>query len=341
MSFSASFDRTAKIISGVVCLILLAVVIALHSLFASCLAMSVLALSLAYSPRGYVVEGRRILIRRLAGAATVSLDDIREVRTASREDLRGCIRLWGSGGLFGYCGVFSTDRLGKSTWYVTSRSKMVVVRTAAKTVLVSPDDTKGFLATVQSAAPVPASGFASPFEAPGFDTVGSGRPGFDAPGRSFSRLRWSILLGVAACVVALTVFVTSYAPGVPAYTLTGDSLTIHDRFYPVTLQASSVDIQQIRIVDLATETEWRPVVRTNGFAVAHYRSGWFRVANGQKVRLYRADGQRVVLLPPTGDGSPVLYEAADPEMFVSQVRSAWSRLARSRTNAGKWIHYAL
>ena len=326
MSFSASFDRTAKIISGVVCLILVAVVIALHNLFASCLAMLVLALSLAYSPRGYIVEGRRILIRRLAGTLSMSLDDIREARPASREDLRGCIRLWGSGGLFGYYGIFSTDQLGKTTWYVTTRNKMVVVKTAAKTVLLSPDDTTGFLAAVQAAAPAPAT----------YPT-----PAFDAPGQSFNRLRWSILLGAAACAVALTVFVTSYAPGVPAYTLTGDSLTIHDRFYPVTLQASSVDIQQIRIVDLATETEWRPVARTNGFAVAHYRSGWFRIASGQKVRLYRADGQRVVLLPPKGDGSPVLYEAKDPEMFVSQVRSAWSRLARNRANARKWIYYAL
>jgi hypothetical protein len=122
----------------------------------------------------------------------------------------------------------------------------------------------------------------------------------------------------------LWAFVFTYSPGVPGYTLTPDRLTIHDRFYPVTLSASSVDVDQIRVVDLTREAQWQPIARTNGFAVPHYRSGWFRVANGQKVRLYRADGQRVVLLPPIGDSAPVLYQAADPEGFVRQIRAVWN-----------------
>ena len=46
--------------------------------------------------------------------------------------------------------------------------------------------------------------------------------------------------------------------------------------------------------------------RTNGFANAHYASGWFRVASGKTVRMYRAGGTRLVLLPPKGDGAAVL-----------------------------------
>jgi hypothetical protein len=40
--------------------------------------------------------------------------------------------------------------------------------------------------------------------------------------------------------------------------------------------------------------------------------------------LYRADSQIVVLLPPKGAGAPVLYQAADPEKFVRELRIAWS-----------------
>ena len=69
----------------------------------------------------------------------------------------GCIRLWGSGGLFGYYGLFSTAKLGKSTWYVTNRSNAVVLITAAKTILFSPDDPKEFLAAIRSATPIPES----------------------------------------------------------------------------------------------------------------------------------------------------------------------------------------
>src|ERR1700722_5018930 len=88
----------------------------------------------------------------------------------------------------------------------------------------------------------------------------------------------------------------------------------------------------IRIVDLTQNTEWRPTVRTNGIAIVHYRSGWFRVAGGQKVRLYQGDGQRVVLLPPKGEDAPVLYQAADPENFVNEIRTAWSATAAGPSN---------
>jgi hypothetical protein len=105
--------------------------------------------------------------------------------------------------------------------------------------------------------------------------------------------------------------------------LTPEALTIYDRFYPVTLNAAAVDVEHIRIVDFGVDTDWRPTARTNGFANSHYRSGWYRVANGQKVRMYRADSRRLVLLPPKDDGAPVLLEVSQPERFVEQVRQQW------------------
>jgi hypothetical protein len=160
MTFTASYDRTTKIISAVVCLGLLAVVIGVQNFAAACLSLLVLAVCLAYSPRGYVLDGRSILVRRLVGTARIPLDEVREARRATPGDFRGSIRLWGSGGLFGYYGLFSTASLGKSTWYVTNRSNAVVLTTAAKTVLLSPDDPDGFLASIRSVAPQ--TGNASP-----------------------------------------------------------------------------------------------------------------------------------------------------------------------------------
>jgi hypothetical protein len=85
-----------------------------------------------------------------------------------------------------------------------------------------------------------------------------------------------------------------------------------------------VDVEHIRVIDLGVDTEWRPTERTNGFANAHYASGWFRVASGKTVRMYRAGGTRLVLLPPIGDGAAVLLEVAEPEKFVVEVRRKWS-----------------
>ncbi len=61
-----------------------------------------------------------------------------------------------------------------------------------------------------------------------------------------------------------------------SFTLTPTSLEIHDRFYPVTLGAASIDTPTVRVIDLAEESGWRPSVRTHGFANSHYRSGFFR-----------------------------------------------------------------
>jgi hypothetical protein len=130
---------------------------------------------------------------------------------------------------------------------------------------------------------------------------------------------------VAFAGIAAVIFALSYSPGPPQYTLTPAQLTIHDRFYPVTLNASGVDVSGIRVVDVGANRDWRPTLRTNGFANAHYRSGWFRVASGKTVRLYRADSKRLVLIPPKGNGAAVLLEASQPERFVEAVRREWSR----------------
>ena len=132
-------------------------------------------------------------------------------------------------------------------------------------------------------------------------------------------------VGIAVVVLGVVAFAFLYSPGPPSYTLTPTSLTIHDRFYPVTVKAADVDVEHIRVVDISRDSEWRPVERTNGFANAHYRSGWFRVANSQKARMYWASGKRLVLLPPKGSGNAVLLEVNRPEEFVRDVQRDWSK----------------
>ena len=128
-------------------------------------------------------------------------------------------------------------------------------------------------------------------------------------------------LGIAIMAVTFALF---YAPGPPRYTLTRDALRIHDRFYPVTLPAEAVDVGGIQVVDFGANPEWRPVCRTNGFSNPHYHSGWYRAAGGQKIRLYRADGKRLVLLPPRGSGPAVIIEVAEPERFIADWKREWN-----------------
>lgn len=307
-SFSASYDRTTQIISCVVCAILVVAVAVTQSLAVAALGAVVLFISYAYSPTSYRVAGQSIIVNRLIGSVRVDLEGAREMRAGSADDFRGCVRLWGNGGLFGYYGLFRTWKLGRSTWYLTNRSKTVVLITGRKTVVFSPDDVEGFLAATRAIAPAASM-------------AGVSQPGAIEPrGVGFA---W---IGVAVGVVALAVavFAFSYAPGPPRVTLTSGALAIHDRFFPVTLKAADVDAAHIRVIDITVDREWQPTRRTKGFSNSHYRSGWFQAANGQQVRLYSAGARRLVLLPPRGDGAAVLLEVRDPEKFVEEVQQAWN-----------------
>jgi hypothetical protein len=82
------------------------------------LSVVLIVLSYAYSPRGYAIQEGSIVVKRLIGNARISLDDVRELRAADADDFRGCIRLFGDGGLFGYYGLFRNFE----TW------EMLVVR---------------------------------------------------------------------------------------------------------------------------------------------------------------------------------------------------------------------
>ena len=310
-TFSAPWDRTTAVISTAVVVLLAAAVAFTRSPLAAGAGAFAFALAFAYSPRGYDVVDRAIVVRRLIGNVRISLESVREARAAVPDDFRRCLRLWGSGGLFGYYGIFQTARLGRATWYVTDRRKAVVVVTENKTVLFSPDNVEGFLGAIRASAPVPSLG-------PPLPLPDSTRP--FASGGSIGKV---IGVAVALAAIGLVVFAISYAPGPPSCTLTSQTLAIHDRFYPVTIRSADVDLEQIRIVDLTEEKGFQPTARTNGFANSHYQSGWFQLANGQKVRLYRANARRLVLLPPKGAGVAILLDAADPDKFIAEVRREW------------------
>ena len=116
---------------------------------------------------------------------------------------RGCIRLGGSGGLFGYYGLFSTAKLGKSHLVRTDRSHSIVVITPAKTVLLSPDDPEGFLNTLRTYAPVSAS--SPPFS-----------PDLSSPrARSFGPLGKAMAIALASSEWASVSLLSTIHPAFP------------------------------------------------------------------------------------------------------------------------------
>jgi Bacterial PH domain len=158
LAFSVSYDLTTKVISAciwVVPLIAAFVVVRQNATARLVVGGSLLLIGLAayaYSPRVYAVSAEGITVWRPIGMVRVPLETVREVRPATGEDLAGCIRLWSSGGLFGYDGLYRTAKPGQCRWYVADRSRVVVLVTAAETALFSPDDPNGFAKAIRAAA---------------------------------------------------------------------------------------------------------------------------------------------------------------------------------------------
>jgi hypothetical protein len=132
---------------------------------------------------------------------------------------------------------------------------------------------------------------------------------------------------ILAIIVTVLIFplaaIFFYSPGPPKYTITSEGLTIHDMFYPATAKAADVDIEHIKVVDIGTDPHWRLIARTDGIGARYYKAGWFRVAGGEKVRMYRTTSQRLVLLPSKDHSAPVLIEVKQPEAFIQELRQSW------------------
>jgi hypothetical protein len=72
-------------------------------------------------------------------------------------------------------------------------------------------------------------------------------------------------------------------------------------------------------VDIASGP-FRLTARTMGTAMPGYRSGWFRLANGEKALVYVTDVARVVHVPTTA-GYSLLLSVAEADQFVERLHA--------------------
>ena len=148
--FKAPWDGLVKgITASIIALLFLVAAIILvesdNGLLASSLAAffaCVLILPFLWAPGGYVVEGRQVIVKRWIGETRI---------TAAGEPRRWNwtwrgIRLWGSGGLYGFFGYFTFKGIGRVRMHITNRHNLVlVIDDKARKHLVSPDQPGRFI----------------------------------------------------------------------------------------------------------------------------------------------------------------------------------------------------
>ncbi len=113
--------------------------------------IAVFLLPYLYRPLKYIVTENELIIKRLIKPVVIDLSEIKKITPLSREDMIGTIRVFGSGGVFGYFGKFRNKRYGMMTLYTTRTDNRVHILTSeGKNIILSPDNVDEFIKAVES-----------------------------------------------------------------------------------------------------------------------------------------------------------------------------------------------
>ncbi|MEM2921967.1 MAG: PH domain-containing protein, partial [Candidatus Bathyarchaeia archaeon] len=104
--------------------------------------LGVLIVPYLWAPRGYSVSDRAVVVKRVIGGL--------EIHPIGEPERWGWtwwgIRLFGSGGMYGYFGLFSFKGLGRVWMHATNRHNLVLIKTrGGKEALISPRDPDSFI----------------------------------------------------------------------------------------------------------------------------------------------------------------------------------------------------
>ena len=88
-------------------------------------------------PRYLVIDDKSIVITHPIGQTVILKSDIIEVRAADRSELLGSIRLFGSGGFFGWFGIFRNNKFGTYRLYCGQLENLYLVKTLTRKYIIS------------------------------------------------------------------------------------------------------------------------------------------------------------------------------------------------------------
>lgn len=88
-------------------------------------------------PRYLLLDDKSIVITHPIGQSVILKSDIIEVRAIERSDIRGSIRLFGSGGFFGWFGIFRNNKFGTYRLYCGQLENLYLVKTLTKKYIIS------------------------------------------------------------------------------------------------------------------------------------------------------------------------------------------------------------
>jgi len=101
----------------------------------------------AYTPKEVVLEDEQLVIKKVFGKVSISYSKIEEISYFKKLSWK-TIRLFGSGGLFGWFGIFHVPGIGE-VWIYARRTRDFVFIKADRKYLISPENPQMFIAALK------------------------------------------------------------------------------------------------------------------------------------------------------------------------------------------------
>ncbi len=98
-----------------------------------------LGTSWAFHPTSYEVNDNGLLIHRPVGALTITKDQIVNIEPVDAAKLRFGLRLFASGGFFGYFGLYSSNSIGRYIRYTGHSKNLIMIETEKRRYVIGPD----------------------------------------------------------------------------------------------------------------------------------------------------------------------------------------------------------
>src|SRR5690606_27811550 len=110
----------------------------------------VLLLSALFMVKGYVLTDDQIVVKRLGWMTRLPLDGLKSV-AGDQEAMDRSLKLFGSGGVLSYTGLFWNRKIGRYRAFATDPSRSVVLSYPNRKIVITPDDPQRFIVRARGA----------------------------------------------------------------------------------------------------------------------------------------------------------------------------------------------
>jgi hypothetical protein len=151
--FQAPWDGLVKGVTLIVSILLISISLMLSFIINNIffkidiiiLYLSILIIPYLWAPKGYRIKDNVVTVNRLIG-------DLKILVTEEPKQWNWTwwgLRLFGSGGLYGYYGLFTFRKTGRVYMHATNRHNLILIKdNKGKRYLLSPDDPIRFIQTI-------------------------------------------------------------------------------------------------------------------------------------------------------------------------------------------------